>query len=78
MDAQTIEPAVKACLVEIHTKLKEACRIAAAAQACAEAGSFAEAVQVSMDIEQLIYYAGRLHDAVCLLGRLSRSWIVLS
>lgn len=73
MDAKTIEPAVKACLVEIHTKLKEASRIAAAAQACAEAGSLAEAVQVSMDIEQLIYDAGRLHDAVCLLGRLSRS-----
>jgi len=25
-----------------------------------------------MDIEQLIYEAGRLHDATCLLNRLSR------
>ncbi|MGL3111422.1 hypothetical protein [Bradyrhizobium sp. BR 1432] len=73
MDAQTIEPAIKACLVEIHAKLKEASQIAKAAQACAEAGSLAEAVHVSMDIEQLIYEIGRLHDAVCLLGRLSRS-----
>jgi hypothetical protein len=31
-------------------------------------GSVAEGVQVSMDIEQLLYEAGRLHDAVCLMN----------
>jgi hypothetical protein len=36
------------------------------------AGSVAEAVAVSMDIEQLIYEAGRLQDAASLLNRLSR------
>jgi hypothetical protein len=47
-------------------------RIAKAAEACALAGSVAEGVTVSMDIEQLIYEAGRLQDAASLLKRLSR------
>ena len=71
MDARLIEPAIKACFAEIYTKLREAKRIAKAADACAQAGSLGEAVKVSMDIEQLIYDAGRLHDAVTLLGRLA-------
>jgi hypothetical protein len=62
--------AVVACLGEIHGRLSEATRIAKAAQACAEAGSLSEAVAISMDIEQMIYKAGRLHDAVSLLNRL--------
>jgi hypothetical protein len=59
MDRATIEPAM---LTEIHSKLNEAARIAKAAEACALAGSVTEAVTVSMDIEQLIYETGRLHE----------------
>jgi hypothetical protein len=36
--------AVVACLDEVHARLAEAVRIAKAAQACAQAGSLAEAV----------------------------------
>jgi hypothetical protein len=36
------------------------------------AGSVAEGVTVSMDIEQPVYEAGRLQDAASLLNRLSR------
>jgi hypothetical protein len=72
MDRATIEPAIKIVMTEIHSKLSEASRIAKAAEACALAGSIAEGVTVSMDIEQLIYEAGRLQDAVSLLNRLSR------
>jgi hypothetical protein len=67
-----INEAIKAFLSEIHSRLGEAARIAKAAEACASAGSVAEGVTVSMDIEQLIYEAGRLQDAVSLLNRLSR------
>jgi hypothetical protein len=63
MDRATIEPAIKILLSKIHSKLNEAARIANAAEACAEAGSISEGVSVSMDIEQLIYEADRLHDA---------------
>jgi hypothetical protein len=71
MDRATIEPAIKLLLSEIHAKLTEAARIAKAAEACALAGSVAEGVTVSMDIEQLIYDADRLQGAASLLNRLS-------
>jgi hypothetical protein len=73
MDRAVINEAIKACLVEIHSRLSEAARIAKAAEACASAGSIAEGISVSMDIEQLIYEAGRLHDAASLLNRLSQA-----
>jgi len=72
MDHATIEPAIRILPTEIHSRLSEAARIAKAAEACALAGSVAEGVTVSMDIEQLIYEAGRLQDAASLLNRLSR------
>jgi hypothetical protein len=72
MDHATIEPAIRILLTEIHSRLAEAARVAKAAEACALAGSIAEGVTVSMDIEQLVYEAGRLQDAASLLNRLSR------
>jgi hypothetical protein len=71
MDRATIEPAIKLLLIQIHAKLNEASRIAKAAEACAQAGSIAEGVEVSMDIEQLIYEADRLQGAASLLKRLA-------
>jgi hypothetical protein len=58
-------------LAEISSRLNDAARMAKAAEACALAGSVTEGVTVSMDIEQLIYEAGRLQDAASLLHRLS-------
>jgi hypothetical protein len=72
MDHATIDPAIRILLGEIHSRLRQAARIAKAAEACALAGSVTEGVAVSMDIEQLIYEAGRLQDAASLLNRLSR------
>jgi hypothetical protein len=72
MDRNTIEPTIKILLTEIHSRLTEAARVAKAAKACAEAGSVSEGVTLSMDIEQLIYEAGRLGDAASLLNRLSQ------
>jgi hypothetical protein len=71
MDRATIEPVIKLLLSEIHTKLNEAARIAKAAEACALAGSIAEGVAVSLDIEQLLYEAERLQGAAVLLNRSS-------
>jgi hypothetical protein len=72
MDSAVIDQAIKACFSEISSRLADAARIAKAAEACAQAGSVAEAVSVSMDIEQLLYEAGRLQDATSLLNRLCR------
>ncbi|WP_041357684.1 hypothetical protein [Nitrobacter hamburgensis] len=71
MERASIEPAIKLIIAEVHNKLSEAARIAKAAEACAVAGSITEGLEVSMDIEQLIYEAGRLHDAASLLNRLA-------
>jgi hypothetical protein len=72
MDRNTIEPAIKSIISEIRARLSEAARIARAAEACALAGSIAEGVAVSMDIEQRVYEAERLQDAASLLNRLSQ------
>ena len=73
MEAAAINEAIKFCLKEISSRLDEATRLARAAEACVLAASVTEGVEVSMDIEQLIYEAGRLHDAVSLLHRITRS-----
>lgn len=72
MNTATMHEAIKVCLKQITTNLAEASRLAQAAEACASAGSVAEGVEVSMDIEQLLYEASRLHDAVCLMNRIAR------
>ena len=71
MDRTVTDQTIKVLLSEIHRRLDDAARIAKAAEACALAGSVAEGVSVSMDIEQLIYEAGRLQDAASLLNRLA-------
>jgi hypothetical protein len=73
MNAVAINEAIKICLREVCSKLDEASRLGRAAEACVLAGSVGEGVEVSMDIEQLIYEAGRLHDAISLMHRLSRA-----
>ena len=73
MDRAISEQAVKLILREIHLRLSEATRIAKAAEACAVAGSVGEGVTLSMNIELLVYEAGRLQDAASLLNRLSRN-----
>jgi hypothetical protein len=72
MDRASLEPAIKLIITEILLKLDAAKRIAKAAEACIVAGSISEGVEISMDIEQLIYEAGRLHDAASLLNRIRR------
>ena len=71
MDRTATDQTIKVLLSEIHRRLDDAARIAKAAEACALAGSVVEGVSVSMDIEQLIYEAGRLQDAASLLNRIA-------
>jgi hypothetical protein len=52
MNAPALNEAIKICLGEICSKLDEANRLAWAAEACVLAGSIAEGIEVSMDIEQ--------------------------
>jgi hypothetical protein len=72
MDSDTLDRTITTLLAEIHSRLSEATQIAKAALACANVSSITEGIEVSMDIEQLIYEAGRLHDAASLLNRMRR------
>jgi hypothetical protein len=72
MDRTIVEKTITIILTEIDVRLAEAARLAKAAEACALAGSIAEGVTLSMDIEQIIYETGRLQDAASLLNRLSK------
>jgi hypothetical protein len=70
MDTAAIDKTMKICFGEIHAKLSEAMQIARAAEACAKAGSLDQGVEISMDMDQLLYDAGRLHDAIFLMNRI--------
>jgi hypothetical protein len=72
MDPVVIDPAIKCILSEIAARLADAARIAKAADICAASGSVTEGITISMEIDQMLYEAGRLHDAASLLSRLSR------
>ena len=72
MDRAAIDPAIKCILSEIAIRLADAARIAKAADICAASGSVTEGITSSMEIDQMLYEAGRLHDAASLMSRLSR------
>jgi hypothetical protein len=71
MERASIEPAIKLIIAEFHTRLSEAARIAKAAEACVQNGAIGKGIEISMDIEQLIYEAEHLQDAASLLNRLA-------
>ena len=70
MDKAAINETMKICFGEIQAKLNEAMQIARAAEACAKAGSLDQGVEISMDMDQQLYDASRMHDAICLMNRI--------
>ena len=73
MDAQATELTIKAYLKEVRDRLDKAAGIARAADACAGAGFYEKAVEITMDIEQPIYEATTLMNAASLIHRISRA-----
>ena len=71
MDTATAHFAIKTFLKDIRERLDKAARVAKAAEACAEA-DVDKGVQIALDLEQSLYEASRLLDAVSLIGRLSQ------
>jgi hypothetical protein len=72
MTQSATDEAIRLLLGGVRARLTEAGRIARAAEACAMTGSIGEGVSVSMDLERILYEAGRLQDAASLLHRLAR------
>jgi hypothetical protein len=69
IDNTAAQQAIGAMLAAIQVRLDDAVRIVRAATACVQAGSVNEGVTLALDIEQPIYEAGRLLDAVSFLNR---------
>lgn len=57
-------------LSEMRKRLDKAAEIARAADACASTHSFEAAVDVALDVEQLLYEANTLLNAVSLINRI--------
>jgi benzoyl-CoA reductase/2-hydroxyglutaryl-CoA dehydratase subunit BcrC/BadD/HgdB len=73
MDAQAAELTIRAYLTEVRDRLDKAAGIARAADACAGAGFYEKAVEITMDIEQPIYEATTLMNAASLIHRISKA-----
>jgi hypothetical protein len=73
MDAQAAELTIRAYLTEVRDRLDKAAGIARAANACAGAGFYDKAVEITMDIEQPIYEVTTLLNAASLIHRISKA-----
>jgi hypothetical protein len=67
MTPETIDTAVTELLQQVSQKLEQAVQIAKAAEACAEAGNPKKAVEVIMDVEDLMFRATTLLNGASVL-----------
>ncbi|MDO8875439.1 MAG: hypothetical protein Q8M24_16210 [Pseudolabrys sp.] len=72
MDAQTLDLLLKNHLAEMRQRLEQAASIAKAAEACAEAGNVDKAVEIALDVEQLIYEVTTFLNAASMINRINR------
>jgi hypothetical protein len=73
MDAQVIETTLKAHICEMQDRLDQAAGNGKAAKACAESGNISKAIEIALDVEQLIYEVNTLLNAASLMHRIGRS-----
>ena len=66
------ELTINAYLTEVRERLDKAAGIARAGDACAGAGFYEKAVEITMDIEQPLYEATTLMNAASLIHRISK------
>ena len=70
MDANTLEVTIKAYLREMRGRLDQAAGIARAAEACAEAGNIPKAVEIALDLEQILYEVSTFLNAASMMHRI--------
>lgn len=71
MDSDTIKATLKMHLKEARGRLDQAVGIAKAAEACADAGNVEKAIEITHDVEQLIYEVTTLLNAASLINRIA-------
>jgi hypothetical protein len=72
MDAQMLETTLKAHLAEMRQRLDQAAGIAKTAEACAETGNIEKAIEIVLDVEQLVYEVNTFLNAASLMNRIYR------
>jgi hypothetical protein len=73
MDPQMLEALLRAHLSEMRQRLDRAAGIAKAAVACADAGDVEKAVEIALDVEQLVCEVNTFLNAASLMHRIYRS-----
>jgi len=73
MDAGIVEATLKAHIAEMRQRLDQAAGIIKAAEACAESGNIEKAVEIVLDVEQLIYEVSTFLNAASLMNRIYKS-----
>jgi hypothetical protein len=73
MDTNVAAACIDWCLRHMQENLEDAAAIAKAANACAEAGNPQKAIEIALDVEQLINEAETLLNAASLLNRIMNS-----
>jgi leucyl aminopeptidase len=72
MDTNVAAACIELCLRHMQQDLEGAAAIAKAANACAEAGNPQKAIEIALDVEQLIDEAETLLNATSLLNRITK------
>lgn len=73
MDPHILEATLKLHIKEMHERLEQAASIARAAQACAEANNIGKAIEIVLDVEQLIYEVNTFLNAASMMHRLGKT-----
>lgn len=72
MDAEALDTVLMAQLTLIRERLDEAASLGQAAEACGKAGNVAKAIEIALDVEQLVYEVNTLLNAASLMNRICR------
>jgi hypothetical protein len=73
MDVQIVEATLKMHVRQMRERLDRAAGIAKAAETCAETGNIEKAIEIALDIEQLIYEVNTFLNAASMINRISKT-----
>lgn len=72
MEPATLDTVLMTQLTLVRERLDEAASLGQAAEACGKAGNLGKAIEIALDVEQLIYEVNTLLNAASLLNRICR------
>jgi len=72
MDPAILDTVLMTHLTLLRERMDEAASLGRAAEACGNAGNVAKAIEIALDVEQLMYEANTLLNAASLMNRICR------